>query len=88
MAIRNTNFHTYDYTVHKQPDNQEKLNLEMWRDRFLKYFPEKEKLIKELRFRNSDSKHPPTSLIILTTDGKILEFKANKTGSAELKTLN
>lgn len=62
--------------------------LNIWKKRFASYFPNRVPDIKEYRFRSYDSKQPPTSLICLTYDGKILEFKTTRLGSAELKTLN
>lgn len=78
----------YDFLVETYEDKTEKSLLKIWKDRFASYFPELVPKAREYRFRIYDPKNPPRSLVILTYDGQILEFKTTEHGSAELKTLN
>ena len=78
----------YDFLVETYEDKTEESLLKIWKDRFASYFPELVPKAREYRFRVYDPKNLPRSLVILTYDGRILEFKTTKYGSAELKTLN
>lgn len=78
----------YDFLAETYEDKTEEGLLKIWKDRFASYFPELVPKAREYRFRVYDPKNLPKSLVILTYDGQILEFKTTKYGSAELKTLN
>lgn len=78
----------YDFLAETYEDKAEESLLKIWKDRFASYFPELVPKAREYRFRVYDPKNLPRSLVILTYDGQILEFKTTKYGSAELKTLN
>ena len=78
----------YDFLAETYEDKTEESLLKIWKDRFASYFPELVPKAREYRFRIYDPKNLPRSLVILTYDGQILEFKTTKYGSAELKTLN
>lgn len=78
----------YDFTAGIYEDKNEERLLNIWKDRFATYFPDLTSKVKEYRFRVYDPKDLPKSLIILTDDGRIMEFRTTKLGSAELKTLN
>ena len=78
----------YDFLAETYEDKTEEGLLKIWKDRFASYFPELVPKAREYRFRVYDPKNLPRSLVILTYDGQILEFKTTKYGSAELKTLN
>lgn len=78
----------YDFLAETYEDKSEKKLLKIWKDRFASYFPNLVSQVKEYRFRIYDPKNPPRSLVILTFDGRIMEFRTTENGSAELKTLN
>lgn len=78
----------YDFLTKTYTDTSEEKLLKIWKDRFAEYFPNIVPQVEEYRFRIYDPKDPPKSLIILTHDGRIMEFRITKYGSAELKTLN
>lgn len=78
----------YDFLAETYEDNSEEKLLKIWKDRFASYFPNMVSQAREYRFRVYDPKDLPRSLVILTYDGRILEFKTTEHGSAELKTLN
>ena len=78
----------YDFLTETYTDTSEAKLLNIWKDRFAEYFPNIVPQVEEYRFRIYDPKDPPKSLIILTHDGRIMEFRITKYGSAELKTLN
>lgn len=78
----------YDFLTETYTDKTEENLLKIWKNRFASYFPNLIPEAQEYRFRIYDPKNPPKSLIILTYDGRILEFKMTEHGSAELKTLN
>lgn len=78
----------YDFLAETYEDKTEEGLLKIWKDRFASYFPELVPKAREYRFRVYDPKNNQRSLVILTYDGQILEFKTTKYGSAELKTLN
>lgn len=78
----------YDFLAGTYEDENEEKLLKIWKDRFASYFPNMVPKAREYRFRIYDPKNPPRSLVILTYDGRILEFKTTEHGSAELKTLN
>lgn len=78
----------YDFLAETYEDKTEEGLLKIWKDRFASYFPELVPKAREYRFRVYDPKNFPRSLVILTYDGRILEFKTTEYGSAELKTLN
>ncbi len=78
----------YDFLAETYKDKSEANLLKIWKDRFASYFPDLVPQAREYRFRVYDTKNPPKSLVILTYDGRILEFKTTERGSAELKTLN
>lgn len=78
----------YDFLTETYEDKTEEGLLKIWKDRFASYFPELVPKAREYRFRVYDPKNLPRSLVILTYDGRILEFKTTEYGSAELKTLN
>lgn len=78
----------YDVITETYTDTSEEKLLKIWKDRFAEYFQNIVPQVEEYRFRIYDPKDPPKSLIILTHDGRIMEFRITKYGSAELKTLN
>lgn len=78
----------YDFLTETYADTSEEKLLNIWKDRFAEYFSNIVPQVAEYRFRIYDPKDPPKSLIILTHDGRIMEFRVTKYGSAELKTLN
>lgn len=78
----------YDFLAGTYEDKNEEILLNIWKDRFATYFPDLISKVMEYRFRVYDPKDLPKSLIILTDDGHIMEFRTTKLGSAELKTLN
>lgn len=78
----------YDVITETYTDTSEAKLLKIWKDRFAEYFSNIVPQVEEYRFRIYDPKDPPKSLIILTHDGRIMEFRITKYGSAELKTLN
>lgn len=78
----------YDFFAETYEDKTEEGLLKIWKDRFASYFPELVPKAREYRFRVYDPKNLPRSLVILTYDGQILEFKTTEYCSAELKTLN
>lgn len=78
----------YDFLVETYEDKSEQKLMKIWKDRFASYFPNLVSQVKEYRFRIYDPNDPPKSLIVLTGDGRIMEFRTTKKGSAELKTLN
>nr|DAH46594.1 MAG TPA: hypothetical protein [Caudoviricetes sp.] len=78
----------YDFMTTTYEDTSEEKLLKIWKDRFSEYFSNIIPQVAEYRFRIYDPKDPPKSLIILTHDGRIMEFRMTKYGSAELKTLN
>lgn len=78
----------YDFLRETYEDKTEEKLLKIWKDRFASYFPDLVSQAREYRFRIYDPNNLPRSLVILTYDGRILEFKTTKYGSAELKTLN
>lgn len=78
----------YDFLAEKYEDKSEEKLMKIWKDRFASYFPNLVPQVKEYRFKIYDPKDPPKSLIILTGDGRIMEFRTTEKGSAELKTLN
>lgn len=78
----------YDFLAETYKDDREEKLLKIWKNRFATYFPNLVPQVKEYRFRIYDPKDPPKSLVILTGDGRIMEFRTTKKGSAELKTLN
>lgn len=78
----------YDFLAGTYEDKNEEKLLKIWKDRFASYFPNMVSQAREYRFRVYDPENPPRSLVILTYDGRILEFKTTEHGSAELKTLN
>lgn len=78
----------YDFLAETYEDKTEENLLKIWKNRFASYFPDLVSQALEYRFRIYDPNNLPRSLVILTYDGRILEFKTTKYGSAELKTLN
>lgn len=78
----------YDFLAETYEDKTEEKLLKIWKNRFASYFPDLVSQAQEYRFRIYDPNNLPRSLVILTYDGRILEFKTTKYGSAELKTLN
>lgn len=78
----------YDFLTKTYTDTSEEKLLKIWKDRFAEYFPNLVSQVKEYRFMIYDQKNHPMSLVILTFDGRIMEFRTTKKGSAELKTLN
>lgn len=78
----------YDFLTETYAGTSKEKLLKIWKDRLAEYFPNIVPQVEEYRFRIYDPKDPPKSLIILTNDGRIMEFRITKYGSAELKTLN
>lgn len=78
----------YDFLAEPYEDKTEEKLLKIWKNRFASYFPDLVSQAQEYSFRIYDPNNLPRSLVILTYDGRILEFKTTKYGSAELKTLN
>lgn len=78
----------YDFLAETYEDKTEEKLLKIWKNRFASYFPNFVSQVREYRFRIYDPNNLPRSLVILTYDGQILEFKTTEYGSAELKTLN